>query len=68
MLVVCAFEEAFGFAPRLRGLGDLNGALDCLIADGEVRGSSAGFYSEDARARPARGQLLRGDRAHAACS
>jgi hypothetical protein len=63
VLVVCAFEEAFGRRLACVELSDLHGALDCLIADGEVRGSSAGFYSEDALAlgQPALMRLLRAE-------
>ena len=63
VLVVGAFEEAFGRRLGRVELSDLNGALDCLIVDGEVRGSSAGFYSEDALAlgQPALIKLLRAE-------
>jgi hypothetical protein len=63
VLVVGAFEEAFGRRLSCVELSDLHGALDCLIADGEVRGTSAGFYSEDALAlgQPALIKLLRAE-------
>ncbi|HKP55995.1 MAG TPA: hypothetical protein VJV78_04720 [Polyangiales bacterium] len=63
VLVVDAFEEAFGGRLGCVELSDLHGALDCLIADGEVRVSSASFYSEDALAlgQPALMKLLRAE-------
>jgi hypothetical protein len=65
MLVVLTFEESFG--RRLAGveLGDLDAALELLIADGELRAASApgAFYSEDAVAigQPAVVKLLRAE-------
>ncbi|HKU40696.1 MAG TPA: hypothetical protein VJR89_21195 [Polyangiales bacterium] len=63
VLVVSAFEEAFGRRLGCVELADLQRALDCLIADGEVRESGGAFYSEDALAlgQPALISLLRSE-------
>jgi hypothetical protein len=63
MLIVQAFEEAFGRRLACVELADLHAALERLIADGELRGASVPgpFYSEDAVAlgQPAIVSLLR---------
>ncbi len=63
VLVVKAFEEAFGRRLGCIELDDLHAALDRLITDGELRSANAPgpFYSEDAVAlgQPAIVALLR---------
>jgi hypothetical protein len=65
MLVVLAFEEAFGRRLGCVDLGDLTWSLDRLLADGELRaaGRAGRFYSEDALAlgQPAIIKLLRAE-------
>lgn len=65
VLVVDAFEEAFGHRLGCVELADLRQALERLIADGELRGTAGAmrFYSEDALAlgQPAILKLLRAE-------
>lgn len=65
LLVFLAFEEAFGRRLRRLEAEDLDAAIECLVADGEVRSQTcpAGSYSEDVVAvgQPALMDMLRGE-------
>jgi hypothetical protein len=65
MMVVLAFEEAFGRRLACVELADLTLAVDRLLADGELRasGNAGRFYSEDmlALGQPAILKLLRAE-------
>jgi hypothetical protein len=65
LLVFLAFEEAFGRRVRKLEAEDLDAALECLVADGEVRSQVCpeGSYSEDVVAvgQPALMDTIRGE-------